>query len=311
MKRHTIIILLTVFITLGLMTACGSNSKKTRNEKEILADICANDSYLLAYDYDSTSIEIEKRLTDEEKRLDDVWVYVTAENEDCNLNGYYLVSYAMYNEGWYLEDVETLDRKISVFSTADQSIADELVAYENATQTVLKSVGTYTSETQYEENKTVFNYEITTLENNLSHKIHNVTVTAYFTPDNGWNNTSVSDIPTMFCPDGPNLLGEWRNTEDSPIIGYVDIKSIDVNKMTMIVSYKYVDNTYDDESYEGNSEECRINADSLSFGETCKRSYYVHLNNYGIIYFGLNRKDEWELTLSFTRFVDMEKVNEQ
>lgn len=92
-----------LMLALLVLTGCG---KKTANEKQLLDDLNGSEAYLPAYkNVRFTKLKVEKRKTDENAKLDQVYVIVSGENEDANCEAAYEMDYTLYNEGWQLDSV--------------------------------------------------------------------------------------------------------------------------------------------------------------------------------------------------------------
>lgn len=110
MKRHTRFprwpspLLLCAMLL--LLTGCG---KKTAGDARLLDDLNASDYFLVSsVGVQFSKLTVDKRLTDEAQKSDQV--YVTAEGENdlfaCSLG--LQMNYTLYNDGWLLDSVEEL-----------------------------------------------------------------------------------------------------------------------------------------------------------------------------------------------------------
>lgn len=92
----TIICLISV-----LLLGCNSGIS-TKDEKGLIADLSTRDG--LVDGGTITDLEIIKRLTDEEDRIDTVYVSATLEHENYTAIRSFVMEYVLYNDGWILEN---------------------------------------------------------------------------------------------------------------------------------------------------------------------------------------------------------------
>ena len=114
-----------------LMVCLSSCGKKLVNETEILEDLNAASVELSTYhNVEFTSIEIEKRKTDEVAKTDEVYIWVTGESESLACKAAYLMQYVLYNEGWELESIDVHNAHewtITPKKGADQAMIEEIL----------------------------------------------------------------------------------------------------------------------------------------------------------------------------------------
>lgn len=100
-----VVIALVVLAALALIFAlCSRHSAKS--EREILSDIRAYDDYYSNFNLNIDSIQITKRQTNPEQKVDYVWCTVSASNRDFTCSRDYSLTYVLYNDGWLLDDYD-------------------------------------------------------------------------------------------------------------------------------------------------------------------------------------------------------------
>ena len=105
MTKKSLPKLIIISFIIFTLTGCKSGNQPV-NERQLLADINASSTYLTATkQVNFMSIEVEKRITDEDDRLDQVFVFVSGESDDLRCSVAYELRYTLYNEGWMLESV--------------------------------------------------------------------------------------------------------------------------------------------------------------------------------------------------------------
>ena len=103
MKRRWNWVLLTLIVltTFCVLTGCSNTPK---NEKGIIEDLKASDQFISST-AEITSCEIIKRKTDTENHTDEVYVTVKGKNDVVSFTLSYMLTYELYNEGWFLEGI--------------------------------------------------------------------------------------------------------------------------------------------------------------------------------------------------------------
>ena len=126
MRKGNLILLLGMLMV--LLAGCGA---KEKTESEIMEDLQNHPNFYSGQDVIIEELKIEKRQTDKENKTDKVYTTVIASNDEveCHL-GYYL-EYELYNEGWFLDNVESYMENDWYFvpkKEAGQNMADQEIA---------------------------------------------------------------------------------------------------------------------------------------------------------------------------------------
>lgn len=108
MKKFCSIVLSIVALAL-LLTGCGPSVADEKKLQEDLSSYAAM-SGLLNEGEEIKALEIEKRQTEKERRLDVVWCNVTTEDTECRYEKTAVLTYTLYDEGgWILENATVND----------------------------------------------------------------------------------------------------------------------------------------------------------------------------------------------------------
>lgn len=100
------ILVLIAALCIICLTGC-DNTPQVPNEMTIREDIeesATFQEYKEKADLKITNLEIVKRQTTPEDKIDKVWVAVDASSDSVESKMYYCVTYGLYNEGWIFEE---------------------------------------------------------------------------------------------------------------------------------------------------------------------------------------------------------------
>lgn len=107
-----------------LLNGC---SAKPVSEKSILADIEAT-AEIQELNVNITDFSILRRQTVPEDRVDEVYALIQGSNSDYKIQRCYHLQYALYNEGWHLENITLYDEEeYPFYVTPLHGPADELL----------------------------------------------------------------------------------------------------------------------------------------------------------------------------------------
>ena len=106
--RKLSLIMTGVLLVLCMVSLSGCSSKVIK-ENKVFDDIKKSDTYCSTFDFVYDSMEVVKRMTDEEEKTDNVWVNFTCHNDDFEYTVECIVNYVLYNEGWIFEGYEVLN----------------------------------------------------------------------------------------------------------------------------------------------------------------------------------------------------------
>jgi len=107
MKKMYFIFLAITALAL-LLTSCGNT---VANEKRIQEDL-TNYSGFLNEGEEIKKVEIGKRQTEEENKIDTIWGYITTEDGECSYKKAVVLTYGLYDkDGWILDDVSVSSKK--------------------------------------------------------------------------------------------------------------------------------------------------------------------------------------------------------
>lgn len=147
--------LLTVSIFFLLLVGC---SAKPRSEKEIVEDLQDSSQFIPVEGLEISDYEIIKRQTDQKEKQDVVYIAVDACNEEFECNVEYKMTYGLYNEGWFLDEVEIYEPEnweITPLRGVDDSVVLGYVDEAYMEQEGYESIEIYSHDSSLEENSGV------------------------------------------------------------------------------------------------------------------------------------------------------------
>lgn len=161
MKKYYMYILLEMLILVAFLTGC---SPKAKSDQEIMNDVKDDFLYNWSFvDFDDIDIEVYKRQTNKEEKIDFAWVTVAAENDEISMEVSYEVEYALYNDGWELEEINyskrdyqvkkssvTEDDALSIVTQNYQDVYEEIVLLQHDTDLAYRT-DTFVFEGTYSE----------------------------------------------------------------------------------------------------------------------------------------------------------------
>lgn len=126
MKKKLLIVILAA-IAILLLVGCG---EKPASEATLKEDIYNSSNFSLfseQLDMEITNLEVVKRQTTTEDKVDTVWVKVTAAGDTAEGEMYYVMTYHLYNDGWLLETIAD-DAVDSWHFEPLEGVPDEVIA---------------------------------------------------------------------------------------------------------------------------------------------------------------------------------------
>lgn len=218
LKRLLCVVLSVMMVVPTLLSGC-STVKTPKSEKEIIADIVANDSYFSNYGLKISEYSILSRLTSTERMTDEIEVQVQAECDSFTYKAEYSLRYLLYDDGWVLDDDIGCQSSYAAKNTVSQSEADSIAKQNYGTvEFISLDVGTNSSTFYYTTNVS----EGYVLEEKL------VTIQYSFRPSSGWT-YKISDSNTGNIT--WDITGEWYYEDDDNNI-WVRVESIDDTAIT-------------------------------------------------------------------------------
>ena len=95
----------------AVTTAAEEEKSDLVDEAQMAKDIEENVAIIKDNGFSNVAVTVDKRLTNEDAKEDNVYVNVTAENDKCKANFYFILKYLQFNDGWgydsYEEDKRT------------------------------------------------------------------------------------------------------------------------------------------------------------------------------------------------------------
>lgn len=210
-----VVIALVVLAALALIFAlCSRHSAKS--EREILSDIRAYDDYYSNFNLNIDSIQITKRQTNPEQKVDYVWCTVSASNRDFTCSRDYSLTYILYNDGWLLDDY---DERLSSLLPKSYPSEDDARSCFSFLYDDYDFIG------EVERDDFLVSYQATWQEEDqYIISTYETTLDFVFSPGSGWETeTSTREIAHSL-----DILGTWLY-EDEERYYSVDIISLDNN----------------------------------------------------------------------------------
>lgn len=151
-------IILVIYVLGLLLSGCSENA--VASESQMIEDLQNSTSFYSIQPIDISDVEVTKRQTDEENKVDKVWVQVDIGNSDIEGSLYYLMTYGLYNDGWKLDDIQEdrinewnfcplqgpTEEFINSFIPTGATISEESLDLEHG---VLDIIYTYTEAFEY------------------------------------------------------------------------------------------------------------------------------------------------------------------
>lgn len=128
MKKYFIFVSIIIVSILSL-SGCSSTGEKSEDEiiDDLNLDACTY-LHIEVYDLTITKLDIEKRMTDEDERYDTVYAYVYATTQYADISCHCTIYYALYNDGWHIENVVNNDEPEVCPKDLPSSYADDYMS---------------------------------------------------------------------------------------------------------------------------------------------------------------------------------------
>ncbi len=250
-KMALMLLMAALLIVLIIFGGCSSKTKneiveKTESdtlivdEKTVFGDIKQNDKYCSEFDFTYDSMEVIKRMTEEELRTDKVWVNFNCHNDDFEYTVECVVNYVLYNDGWLFEEYSVINSNYTALTKpTEQTVLDDFSHLE------LKTVEQQENWEQGEDDS----YEISNpnacsfigYAQSVVSEFFAWDITHYinytFTPEEGWSGRGVHEESSENW-NWNAFLGKWGFSKDT----VHDIYSIDISQINSnSVSFEYED----------------------------------------------------------------------
>ena len=284
MKRHTRFPrwpspLLLCALLLLLLTGCG---KKTAGDARLLDDLNASDYFLVSsVGVQFSKLTVDKRLTDEAQKSDQV--YVTAEGENdlftCSLG--LQMNYTLYNDGWLLDSVEELYMDTdSITPKAEPTQAEIDIALRGAVGKEDFSAKQISKEVDLQNASVYYTYKIVE-PGTWVDRVSEVSVGGSMSPHSyGWD---LYGNEESYYWDYSQVLGRWSAWQTGSCDRYeiiLIIDDIDTSKEEITFSYTLRDSARNcidhEESTVPLSYLSPISGNFAASGDYCEIHFYDH-----------------------------------
>lgn len=119
---------LLIFLFIILLLGVAGCGKSTKDKKEILQDLQSECDIFAQNNLDIISFEITNRKTNSEGKRDVVYCYIVAQNENMKYLCDYTITYFLYDQGWFIEEIlDDNEQFIPLYTSITQSQASEEV----------------------------------------------------------------------------------------------------------------------------------------------------------------------------------------
>lgn len=214
-----------VFIVLVISLCASGCTDNIIEEKQVFEDIKNADDYCSSFDFTYSSMKIVKRMTNQEEKIDEVWVDFVCFNEDFRYEVESKIEYVLYNEGWLFEDYIILDSKYVALKFPDENdLINDFDLYQN------ENVKVYATNLQRSSSQNECSIVVSSGERISEYFSweHQHTYNYYFTPETGWNGEEV-EVSSIEKWNLDKFIGEWQFTSERFMdsygklnIGYID-----------------------------------------------------------------------------------------
>lgn len=135
-----------LFVLVLFLALTGCSGPSVRTEAEIMEDLQNHSSFYSAQPVEITNIEILKRQTDQDDKIDTVYATIEASNDSIQCSLSYELTYGLYDQGWILDNVARYDGEESSWSIVPlQAYPEELC---NADILQMYCYGRWSNETE-------------------------------------------------------------------------------------------------------------------------------------------------------------------
>lgn len=289
MKRPFIKKMLFILVGIIVLLPISGCSTPIIAENAVYEDIKSSDPRCSTFDFIYDSMEITKRLTDEEDKKDTVWAKFVCHNEEFEYTAEYIVTYILYNDGWKFENCQIANASYIATSIPD----DEIVI-----SSIVSSKGIYVDEVQKDSiapNTYTCTASATVQNGKYLTATYGYTVELEFTPEQGWYAAEVEQ--TSKNENWDKLIGKWTAVDDGD---KYEIEILSVNTSLFGGSIKLNFYSSDYLGYFENEGRTYI----LEKSTISKYDYIARIrNNHGILVysFGISENGLFGSTTAYTK----------
>ena len=235
--KGVVLLFAIIMLSLSLISISGCSSKII-SEKKVFQDIKAQDPYCSKFNFTYDSMKVVKRMTDEEKKTDNVYVNFKCHNNDFEYNAECIVNYVLYNEGWIFENYELLNSSYSALTQpTTETIFNDFSHLE--LENIVRNYGDEGSSGELDPNSCNFIADSKEkLSEYFSWDIINY-ISYEFTPEEGWvGKITFKDMYEIWNWDA--FVGGWDIYLYESKVEGISVKQIDEEKV--IFDFRFGDN---------------------------------------------------------------------
>lgn len=234
-----------LFAVVALMTLCSCSFTREKSEDEIKEDLQKVETIFPSGGQGTiTNVEITKRQTNIDDKMDIVYAIIEGENEKIEMRVGYKLTYILYNEGWLLEGLEAdSDSAWEIIPITGVPVESALSMMDGVYENV-----EFTENDPFVENENgvyrcTYNYKGT-----INHLYMNQVDTGYtsfsFSNNSGlwvYDGYTVTDTEEQW-----NINGIWSGKDETLVYGtfnfYVEIENYDGKEMEGTIQITVSDN---------------------------------------------------------------------
>ena len=297
-KRKILEATLVLLVTLMSLVGC-SRTPTVKSNSEIMDELSKTNCYSETYpEFTINDIEIVKRQTDAESKTDKVYATLSVINEDESVGGYIdmMVLYALYNDGWVLDDCEVdfsgtnNGNYFYPLKGAELSLEGISSALTALTGETFTDVAVYATETDLENGMEVYSVTGTASHTYMTGKI-DATLTNSFSNSGGYWEAPI--LETNSYEEDWHIAGDYYLTDEDGFVrtnwgGNWGIKCLTIidNYPADFISVKYTNTGSDwasNETGEAMYDAQLITPQSLLLGALKTWGYrdYEYIDDYG------------------------------
>lgn len=221
MKRgwNIVILAIAALVVTCALTGC-SNSPK--DEKGIIEDLKASNQFI-SDTAEIESCEIIKRQTNTENGTDEVYVTVEGGNDELSFTLSYILTYELYNEGWFLEGIAPYpDGPCDIQGLSEEQLKKDVINNDRflashkddslnfSIEDFTINVENYYFDSTPYETSYIKTYDLTVVAYNLAMRYTTTCTIEYIIVDDQWicryyNTNNAFHVPD-FSPSGDSIL---------------------------------------------------------------------------------------------------------
>ena len=200
-------------------------------ENAVFDDIKSSDPRCSTFDFIYDSMEITKRLTDEDNKRDTVYAKFICHNEEFEYTAEYIVTYILYNDGWKFENCQIANASYIASLFPDENLAKNAIRNKYGTEATI--------EEKLTDTPNICSFTASSTEQKGKYlSAHNSYNAKYeFTPEDGWCLIDLTQTP-HYEWEWDSIIGTWKRSAS-------EIEILEVNSKDITINYSWHEWIYD------------------------------------------------------------------